>query len=151
MKKSQKFLQGFFTPKNPSKYIGNHKPRFLSSYELKFMRWADKNPNVLKWGSENISIPYVSPLDRKMHFYMVDNFVLFKTKDGKEVKYLIEIKPEKQTRPPVTKNRKNKRHVLYEQVMFAKNTSKWNAAREWCRRNDCQFVILTEQHLDIKR
>lgn len=146
----RQYVQGIFSPLHPEKYIGGHRPRFLSSYELKFMRFADNNPNVLKWGSENVVIPYLSPLDGRIHRYMVDNFLLLKTKEGQTIKYLVEIKPAKQTVAPKTKNRKNKRSLLYEQVMYAQNTAKWAAAKQWCIKNGCKFLILTEEHLRIK-
>jgi hypothetical protein len=147
--KEKKYVQGLFRPLHSEKYIGNHKPRYLSSYELHFFRWADKNPNIVKWSSESIAIPYRCPIDGRVHRYLVDNFILLKTKDGIK-KYLVEIKPAKQTIPPSTKNRKNKNSLIYEQIMYARNCAKWEAAEAWASKNDCHFTILTEKHLQIK-
>lgn len=143
------FKQGIFRPLNPEKVVGSKAIRFLSSYELKFMRFADKNPNVVKWGSENIIVPYVSPIDRKVHRYLVDNFILLKTNNGL-MKYLIEIKPIKQTLPPSTKNRKKKSTLIYEQVMYAVNQAKWAAAKAYAEKHGFKFLILSEEHLNIK-
>ena len=57
---------GKYTPKNPSKYYGDPtKITYRSLWERKCMLIFDDNPNILKWGSEEIAIPYMSPVDRK--------------------------------------------------------------------------------------
>ena len=95
---SSKYRQGIFTPVNQDKFIGN-KAIYRSGLELRFMRFCDSNDNVLRWGSENVIIPYISPLDGRVHKYYVDNFVIIK--EGEIIKkYLIEIKPSSQTAPP---------------------------------------------------
>ncbi len=92
MKKDKRYRQGIFNPVNSQKYIGKGKPTYRSGWELKFFRWADLNENILAWGSENIIIPYLNPLDGKVHRYFVDNYVVIK--EGENIKkYLIEIKP----------------------------------------------------------
>jgi hypothetical protein len=109
------------------------------------MRFCDNNPNVIKWGSENVIVPYISPIDGRAHRYFVDNFVSIK--EGNNVKhYLIEIKPSKQTQAPKT-NYKNKAHLIYEQSAWMVNQAKWIAAKEFCRRKGLDFLILTEKHL----
>ena len=139
-----------FNPTNPSKYIGNQKPIYRSGWELKFFRWADMNENILKWGSENVIIPYVNPLDGRVHRYFVDNFIVFKDNNGNHNKFLIEIKPSKQTQRPVrTKYKKNKT-MIYEQKMYVQNTAKWKAANEWAKKKNCKFLILTEKELNIR-
>jgi hypothetical protein len=63
--------------------------------------FCDNNSNVIKWGSENVVIPYISPVDGRAHRYFVDNFVVIR--EGSKIgKYLIEIKPFKQTFAPTT-------------------------------------------------
>jgi hypothetical protein len=141
---SSKYRQGIFTPVNKDKFIGT-KAVFRSGLELKFMRFCDNNTNVLKWGSENIVVPYVSPLDGRVHKYYVDNFVIIKEGDVIK-KYLIEIKPSSQINPPQTKYRK-KTHLIYEQTMYIKNQAKWAAAREFCMKKGLEFLILTEKDL----
>jgi hypothetical protein len=141
---STKYRQGIFTPVNKDKFLGST-AIYRSGLELKFMRFCDNNPNVIKWGSENVIIPYISPLDGRAHKYYVDNFVIIK--EGSVVKkYLIEIKPSKQTLPPETKYKK-KQHLIYEQSMYIKNQAKWQAAREFCKKKGLDFLILTEKHL----
>jgi hypothetical protein len=144
LQKNSKYRQGVFVPKNADKFVGT-KAIYRSGLELKFMRFCDNNPNVIKWGSENVVIPYISPLDGRAHRYFVDNFVIIK--EGEKIgKYLIEIKPSKQTQPPQTKYKKRE-HLLYEQSMYAVNNAKWIAAREFCKKKGLQFLILTEKDL----
>ena len=143
-KKFKKYKQGIFKPTNQDKFIGSV-ATYRSGLELKFMRFCDNNSNVLKWGSENVIIPYVYPLDGKVHRYYVDNFVVIK--EGNVIKkYLVEIKPSRQTKPPTTKYKKRE-HMLYENVTYIKNTAKWKAAKEFCEKHDLEFLILTEKEL----
>jgi len=150
LKKNNKFRQGIFKPNNASKYIGKSDPVYRSGWELKFFRWADMNENILAWGSENIIIPYLNPLDSKVHRYFVDNFIIFKDKEGKKQKFLIEIKPSKQTQRPVKTKYKKSKTLLYEQKMYVQNTAKWKAANEWANKKGYKFLIITEKELNIK-
>ena len=141
---SSKYRQGVFTPKNKEKFIGTS-AMFRSGLELRFMRFCDNNPNVIKWSSENVIIPYISPFDNKTHRYYVDNFVMIK-EDNEVKKYLIEIKPSRQTKPPTTKYKK-KKHLIYEQKQWVINSCKWKAAVEYAKRTGCEFKIITEKDL----
>ena len=144
----KKWRQGIFTPKNQDKFIGS-KAVYRSGLALKFFRFCDDNPNVLEWGSENIVVPYISPLDNKAHRYYVDNYIAIK-EESEVVKYLVEIKPSKQTKPPTTKYRK-RQHLLYEQKQYVINQAKWKAAKEFCKKKGLTFIILTEKELIFKR
>jgi hypothetical protein len=142
------FKQGVYRPINPDKYVGKPYAIYRSSFELKFFKWCDANVNVVKWGSESISIPYVSPLDQRVHQYYIDNMVIIK--EGEKLgKYLIEMKPKNQTRPPTPSNRKKQTTVLYEQLAWAKNNAKWIAAKQFCEKKGWVFQILTEDELKI--
>lgn len=144
LQKNSKYRQGVFTPKNKEKFKGNY-ALYRSGLELKFMRFCDENANVLWWSSEQVVVPYISPLDSRVHSYYVDNLVVIK--EGDQVKrYLIEIKPSKQTKPPTTKY-KNRKHFLYEQAMYIKNQAKWQAATEYCKKKNLEFIIITEKEL----
>ena len=144
-----KFKQGLFKPKNKQKYIGKEDPVYRSGWELKFFRWADDNPNVVEWASEAIIIPYVSPIDRKVHRYYTDGVVAIK--EGNIIKkYIIEIKPSAQTKLP-TKGRKRMSTMVYETARFAQNQAKWEAAETWCQKHGYSFLILTEKELGIDK
>ena len=141
---SKKYRQGIFTPKNASKFIGT-KAVYRSGLELKFFRFCDDNPNVVKWSSENVVVPYISPLDGKVHRYFVDNFIIIKEGDITK-RYLIEIKPYKQTKPPTTKYKK-KQHIIYEQKQWVVNNSKWESAKKFAKKKGWEFIIITEKDL----
>lgn len=148
-KKYQQYKQGIYKPVNKSKYIGRSNPRYLSSWELKFFKWCDINPRVEKWSSESIIIPYICPLDNKVHRYFVDLFV--QIKEGNNIiKYLIEIKPEKQTKKPKTHGNKKNSTILYENMTYIRNKAKWEAAVKWCKKKGYKFQIVTERNLFIR-
>jgi hypothetical protein len=145
LKKDDRFVQGIFKPNNPKKFIGKH-AIFRSSFERKFFLWADSNPNVLEWGSENIIIPYKSPVDDRWHRYYVDNYVVLK-EGANIVKYLVEIKPYKQTIPPVISKRKKKSTLIYESTQWAINQAKWEAAEKYAKSKGYKFIKITEKEL----
>jgi len=144
-----KFKQGFFNPKNPLKYIGQKPIRYLSSWELKFFRFCDDNANVVEWASEAVIIPYVSPVDGKVHRYYTDGIIAIKETTGIK-KYIVEIKPSAQTKPPV-KGKKRQSTMVYETIRYAQNQAKWTAAKQWCSKHGYEFLILTEGELGITR
>jgi hypothetical protein len=148
MKKNQNYTQGIYQPLNPLKYKGSIPIIYRSKLELISMRYLDKNNNILTWGSESVVIPYQSPKDGKVHKYFVDLVASLKDKTGKIQKLLIEVKPEKQTRPPTITNKKKQSTMLYEKVTWAVNQAKWDAARQWCKKNGYTFLILNEKHLN---
>lgn len=134
---------------NSSKYKGDPtNVIYRSSWELKFMKWCDSNHSVLEWGSETVIIPYRSPVDLKIHRYFVDFFISVKQKDGRVVKYLIEIKPERFTKPPEIPQRKTKRFID-EVFQYGVNEAKWKSANEFCNDRGYKFLILTEKDLGI--
>lgn len=152
-KKNSRFKQGVYNPINKEKYKGKDYPRYLSSWELKLFRFCDLNSDVLEWGSESIVIPYLNPIDNRVHNYIVDAIIKLKTKDGVK-KFLVEVKPYKQTLKPVsrlTKTNKVPKSLVYEQLAFIKNQAKWSAAKEWCKKRDIEFTILTEHQLNIRK
>lgn len=140
-------------PVNREKYKGKDYPRYLSSWELKLFRFCDMNSDVIEWGSENIVIPYLNPIDNRVHNYIVDAFIKLKTKEGTK-KFLVEVKPYKQTLKPVsrlTKTNKVPKSLVYEQLAYIKNQAKWGAAKDWCKKRDIEFTILTEHQLNIRK
>lgn len=136
--------QGRFIPKNPKKYRGDvTNIVYRSGYEVKFMNWCDMNDDVTEWASEEIVIPYRSPVDKRIHRYFIDFYVKIGTKV-----YLIEVKPARFTRPPDIPKRKTKR-FLNEVVQWGVNQAKWKSAREFCADRNWEFKIITEKELGI--
>jgi hypothetical protein len=140
--------KGTFLPKNPSKYNGNSKNIiYRSNWELRVMKYFDDHPNVIWWASEELQIPYVSPVDNRTHRYFPDFIVKMRLKDGKIITYILEVKPLAQTKMPVQK-RKTKRFIQ-EAATYAVNQEKWRAADLFCREHGWQFKIITEKELGL--
>jgi len=145
---------GFFTPENKEKWyisnngLGRGRIKYRSLWELKFMRWADSNENILLVASEEVVIPYRSPVDGKIHRYYLDAYIKYNDKEGNVKEKIIEIKPRVQTKPP--RKKKNLRKYLNECKTYAVNTAKWQAARIWAEKNNMEFVIMDEYSLGIR-
>ena len=141
--------KGFFKPVNPSKYRGDPtNVIYRSSWELRCMKYFDHNPNIVEWSSEEMFVPYKSPIDGKWHRYFPDFIIKGKQPSGQMQTIMIEVKPYKQTLSPVPQKRKTKRY-LYEVKTFAINTYKWEAAKSFCDDRKWKFQILTEKELKI--
>ena len=110
------------------------------------MQYCDSTTNVLEWGSEEIALPYRSPIDNKVHRYFPDFYIKVRENTGKIKRYIIEIKPKKQTIAPLVQKRKTKSYI-YEVCEYAKNQAKWKAAQEFCKDNGMQFKLITEKEL----
>lgn len=141
--------KGRYRVLNSTKYKGNlDEITYRSSWELKFMKWCDFNPSVLEWGSEVAVIPYKSPVDNKIHRYFVDFYLKIKDKTGKVTKYLVEIKPERFTKPPDIPKKQTKKFID-EVFLYGTNQAKWKAADEFCIDRGMKFLVLTEKDLGI--
>ena len=140
---------GLFKPRNPKKYIGDHTNIvYRSSWECKVMVWLDTNPDILSWGSEELIIPYKSPVDGRWHRYFPDFLVKVRTKEGKLKTMVIEVKPKRQTMEPEKKKRITKQYIN-EVTTWGVNQAKWRAAEEYCAERAWDFKLLTEDHLGL--
>jgi len=141
--------KGKFRPSKPKKYKGDPTNIvYRSLWELKFMRYCDSNTNIVKWSSEEIVIPYRSPIDNRFHRYFPDFYLKYKDNTGKIIEKVVEIKPAKQVQEPKVQKRKTKKYVT-EVVNYAKNQAKWMAAEEFCKDRKWTFQILTEKELGV--
>lgn len=133
--------KGKFTPRNPQKYVGDHRNIiYRSSWECKIMDRFDKDPNVLSWASEELIIPYKSPVDGRYHRYFPDFLVKMNTRVGVKT-FLVEVKPQKQSRPPKPQNRMTKQYVE-SVVTWGVNQAKWKAAIEYCKDRKWEFIVM---------
>ena len=149
LQRNTNYKQGFFYPRNLDKFVGKeNKAIYRSGLELEYFRILDKNPNVLKWGSEEVVVPYF--FENKWHKYYVDLFVVFKF-GGSTKKYFIELKPYSQTIEPKVNKRKKQMSMLYEAKQWAKNQAKWKAATDFAKKNGWEFHILTEKDLENRK
>ena len=115
--------------------------------ELRFMKWCDSSEKIFQWNSEEVVIPYISPIDNKRHRYFPD--FLIQTSKGW---FLIEVKPSIESKPPkklvvetltLKKRRRYKRAVRTWLI----NEAKWEAAKKVCEIEDWKFQIMTEKQL----
>ena len=141
--------KGKYYPSYPRKYKGDPTNIiYRSLWERKFMVYCDKNDNILEWASEEIAIPYRSPIDNRVHRYFPDFYMKVKEMNGRIRKYIIEVKPAKQTKPPVKPKRQTKKYIS-EAYEYAKNQAKWKMAREFCADRQWEFKVVTEKELGI--
>jgi len=136
-----KWAQGFYTPKNPKKYVGKHTPRYRSGWELTFMTFCDNNDSIIHWASESIKVPYRHPLTGKPTIYIPDFFVVYQNKRGQQVAEVVEIKPKKES--IIESKRANARTM----AIVAVNHAKWAAANAYCRANGLTFRVITEDDI----
>jgi len=137
---SNRYSQGQYVVQNPDKYVGGKMPFARSSWETAFMRFCDSHPNILKWASENVKIPYRHPFTGKITNYVPDFMVQYQDKNGKTLIELIEIKPKSQT---VIENAKGRGDKFATQV----NAAKWEAANAWCKAKGIHFKVITEDQI----
>ena len=133
--------------KNTSKYIGNPTNIICRSlWERRVCKYLDQNKNVVRWGSEELVIPYYSPVDKKNHKYYPDFIAEIKSDSGSLKTYVIEVKPKKQTKPPTRKKAKTKSY-MNECITYTINEAKWTSAKKMCKKQGWQFIILTEDNI----
>ena len=138
-----------YKPSYPNKYKGDPNNIICrSSWERRFCSWCDLNENIIEWGSEEFWIPYLSPVDNRVHRYFPDFIIKLKESTGQIKTYVIEVKPKRQTQPPKPKSRVTK-GFLYEAKTYAVNQAKWKAAVEFCKDRMLEFKIITEFELGI--
>ena len=147
--------KGFFKPKNPAKYKGDPtKIIYRSWWERNVFSWLDKHQDVIWWQSEEVIVPYRSPIDGRIHRYFPDVVVhKYNPADGTKKTIMIEIKPSSQCVPPdpkrknATKTGRVSRRYLNEVKTWGINEAKWKAARSYCADRGWEFVIMTEKHI----
>ena len=141
--------KGKYYPSFPRKYKGDPTNIvYRSLWERKFMVYCDKNQNILEWASEEIAIPYRSPIDNRVHRYFPDFYMKVKETNGKIKNYVIEVKPAKQTIPPKKQKRQTKGYIR-EAYEYARNQAKWKMAKEFCADRQWEFKVVTEKELGI--
>jgi hypothetical protein len=142
--------KGKFRPINPKKYKGDpSNVIYRSRWELVLMKKLDEHPDVLEWSSEEIIIPYRSPIDGKMHRYFPDFYVKRKNREGIIESIIIEVKPYAQTLEPKVQSNITRRYIQ-EVHTYGINKSKWTQAQEYCKDRGWKFMIFTEHELGIK-
>jgi hypothetical protein len=145
-----KYHQGKFHPRNPEKYKGNvDNIIYRSSWELKFMRYCDRKEDILEWGSEEFFIPYFDPTTERVRRYFPDFYMKIKESSGTIVRYIVEVKPKKQTIKPQRTIKKRNKTFINEVLTYEKNKAKWKAAEQFCEDRLLKFLIITEDELGL--
>lgn len=146
-------MRARFNPKNPHKYVGNITNICArSSWEIRVMTFLDTSPSVLKWCSEEIGIQYYNPVKRKLATYYPDFFVIFQDKDGNQRKWIVEVKPLKES-PLIQEGQHGNTLIIdpnatdRDKLVQLVNHAKWEAARAFALSKGAEFKILTEVDL----
>lgn len=145
-KVNKKWKKNIYVPINISKYKGSKPIMTRSSWEYRFCRFLDFNTNVVEWISEQPEIPYLNPNTNTVWKYHPDFVIRVQTQLGLKTQ-MIEIKPKKQTVPPVVTEGKHRKTILYEMATWKQNCAKWEAAKLYCQHHGWEFKILTEENL----
>jgi hypothetical protein len=134
-------------PKNHEKYRGDiRKITYRSSWESWFMKWLDANPEIVKWNSEEVVIPYFCNAEGKKRRYFMDFW--FRDVNGQE--FFFEVKPKKETRPPVKPTKLTtsaKKRYIDEIYTWSVNVDKWKAAQATASKMGIEFRLITEDSL----
>lgn len=147
---NSKYHQGEFIPTNPQKYHGRKGSKIIyrSGLELKFCQKCDTEPNIIRWASEELAIPYMHPFKKKQANYYPDYIVDYKTKDGGIKRIIIEVKAGKflEEPPKLSKfaSTKQKKNHAYHKKMYILNMVKFLAARKYCAVRGWSYHFLTE-------
>lgn len=145
------YRQGYYKPKNISKYNGALPIIYRSSWERKFCHWCDHNENVISWMSEPFSIKYFNILDNKFHNYYPDFYFKIKRISEEDApiveNYVVEIKPKAQLKKPKEPKRKTKKAMKnykegYE--TYIRNLCKTDALRKASKIRNFKVMLLTE-------
>ena len=145
----REFRQGIFKPLHSEKCLNKTPVVFRSNLELKLFKILDLNENIIKWSSEMVVIPYKKPgPEEKMARYFVD--IYMEIKMGNDIKkFIVEIKPEKQTKPPSHTKKAKQSTILYANLEWAVNQAKWEQAKKWASSRNMEFLIITENNIDF--
>lgn len=135
---------GKYKVKNTAKYKGDHtNVIYRSMWEKYAFKWCDENTSVKSWSSEETVVPYFYEVDKKYHRYFIDLKITFT--NGQTI--LVEIKPDKETRPPEYPGKRTRRY-LSEGMTYVKNRNKWEAASNYAADRGWGFQIWTEKNLE---
>jgi len=140
--------RGRFYPKHPLKYKGDpNKIIYRSSWEVRVMKYLDDNDGVVWWASEEMNVKYISPVDGRVHRYFPDFVVKVRRKDNSSTIFMLEVKPEAQTK--LRQPKKVTKQYVNEAATYAINQAKWKYAEEFCKDHGWVFRVVTEKDLGI--
>ncbi len=139
---------GRFYPKHPLKFKGDpNKIVYRSSWEVRVMKYLDDNDGVVWWASEEMNVKYISPVDGRVHRYFPDFVVKVRRKDNSSTIFMLEVKPEAQTK--LRQPKRVTKQYINEAATYAVNQAKWKYAEEFCKDHGWVFRVVTEKDLGI--
>ena len=141
--KKSGFVQGYFPIQECKKYFGNGPIIYRSSWEKKFCLYCERNPEIIQWSSESLSIKYFNPLDEKYHTYFPD----FVVKTSNERTIIVEVKPKAQLKkpnPPKRKTPKQLESYKWAYSAFVTNMCKKKYAEEYAKNRGWEYMLVTE-------
>ena len=143
--------KGKYKVKNREKYVGAvDNVQYRSSWERRFMVYCDVTQSkIVRWSSEELILPYRSPVDGKIHRYFPDFFIKYRDALGKMRNVVIEVKPAKQLKMPKKNPKKRTKSWAYEVQTYVVNQAKFKAAEAYCADRKYEFRIMTEKELGI--
>ena len=144
---ARNYTQGTYEAVNKDKYVGTRAARYLSGWELEVFRWCDRSPNILKWGSEVVVVPYYNPVKQRKARYLVDVYMKYRNKSGEIKEALIEIKPLSQCKKPSKGRRKKESTYIEECLTYSVNQAKWEAASKYAAERGWEFRAITENSI----
>ncbi len=136
-----------FVPFNVGKYKGKYPIIIRSSWERMMCQWLDSNTDVTEWSSESHIIYYYDPVQMKNRRYYPDFFAKILNKNRQSVRYIIEVKPHKETIAPRVTKKQSTKTKLHNESTYLTNQAKFEAAGEYCKKMGYQFKILTEKEI----
>ena len=143
--------------KNPQKYKGTRPLTMRSGWEICYSQYLDQHSAVVEWSSESIVIPYISPLDGKLHRYFPDFWYKYLDREGNYAELLVEIKPyvEKMLAESPSPPKRMTKGAIQRIHTALKNAAKWKYARHWCEQEQQKerkifFTIITENEFPFK-
>lgn len=136
-----------FIPQNGEKYIGRYPIVIRSSWERMVCQWLDSNRDVIEWSSEQHVVHYYDPVQMKRRRYYPDFYAKILDQQGKPSRYIIEVKPLKETKPPRKTRKQSKKTQLYQEATWITNQAKFDAAKQYCKKFGFHFQLLTEREL----
>jgi len=149
---SKNYKQGIFNPQNKEKYKGKLPINYRSGLEFKFCMFCDCNRSIVEWGIESVIVPYIDESrNNTKHNYVVDFVLTVKDKDGKFTKFLVEVKPSKETVKPIRTARKTETTLMNESLTFVRNQCKWKYATAYAESKGMKFQIITEKDINVSQ
>lgn len=168
MSENARTKQGYYKVQNKGKYVGDpSQVVYRSSWEMKFAKWCDYSPSVLRWSSEPMKIPYYdrisnmeknkkmgldnnNPRNWKVRNYHTDFWV--EVQKGDEVeKWFVEIKPsvelKKPVPPPPNAKLKDIKRFNQKAKTYLINEGKFASLNDWARKHNMKFYVFTEKTL----